>query len=260
MYRFYKSISSVGLLCLFAIWPVLMSGSDREGTTDVKVRKPSALVLYNSPANIVVKTAQDIACDEAGFLYDSLHLKDVGLSKEALEYAIRGYKKLIHNEALPNDSVISICDFSQSSRKKRLYVIDLRSKTLLVNTYVAHGKRSGKEFARTFSNKPESFKSSLGFFITRNTYQGANGLSLNIQGLEEGINDKAFERRIVIHSSNYVGRKYLKANNYSGTSLGCPAVPINELDQVIQTIKGGSCFFIYHPAKYYLTRSNILNG
>jgi hypothetical protein len=237
-----------------------MSGSDKEGCTDVKVRKPSALVLYNSPVNKVVKTAQEIACDEASFLYDSLHLREVGLTKEALEYAIRGYKRLLRDETLPNDTVISICDFSQSSRKKRLYVIDLRSKKLLINTYVAHGKRSGKEFARTFSNKPESFKSSLGFFITRNTYLGANGLSLNIQGLEQGINDKAFERRIVIHSSNYVGRKYLNSNAYSGTSLGCPAVPVNELDQVIQTIKDGSCLFIYHPAKYYLTRSNILNG
>lgn len=236
-----------------------MSGSAKE-STEIKKLKPAAVVLYNSPASMVVKTAQDMACEEAAFLYDSLHLQEVGLTREALEYGIRGYRKLVHEEVLPNDSVISICDFSQSSRKKRLYVIDLASKKLLINTYVAHGRKSGKEFARTFSNKPESFKSSLGFFITRNTYEGSNGLSLNIDGLEQGINDKAFERRIVIHSSSYVGRKYLKTNAYSGRSLGCPAVPVNELDQVIHTIKDGSCLFIYHPAKYYLTTSNILNG
>jgi hypothetical protein len=258
MHRFLQSVLSAGLLCLFAMWPVFMSGSANESR--ISFEKVEALVLYNSSANTVVKSDQEIACEKANFLYDSLHLKDVGLTKEALEYALHGYRKLVREEALTNDSVISICDFSQSSRKKRLYVIDLANRKLLINTFVAHGRKSGKEFARTFSNKPESFKSSLGFYITRNTYQGANGLSLNIQGLEEGINDKAFERRIVIHSSNYVGKKYLKANPYSGRSLGCPAVPINELDEVIKTIKDGSCLFIYHPAKDYLTRSNILNG
>ncbi len=257
MQRFLKSVLSTGLFSLFSLWPVFMSGNANEKHSFEKVE---ALVLYNAASSTIIKSDQDIACEKATFLYDSLHLQEVGLTKEALEYALHGYRKLVRQEVLPNDSVISICDFSQSSKKKRLYVIDLANRKLLINTFVAHGRKSGKEFARTFSNIPESFKSSLGFYITRNTYQGANGLSLNIQGLEEGINDKAFERRIVIHSSNYVGKKYLKTNPYSGRSLGCPAVPINELDEVIKTIKDGSCLFIYHPGKDYLTRSNILNG
>ena len=258
MYRLLRSAFSGSLLCLLAFWPVFMSGSDKESSIDIK--KETSLVLYNSPVNTVIRSAQERLCEEVTFLYDSLHLQQAGLRREAFEYALKGYKKLLRNESLTNDSVLSICDFSQSSRKKRLYVIDLANKKLLVNTYVAHGKRSGKEYAWSFSNKPESYKSSLGFYITRNTYEGANGLSLNIEGLEEGINDKAFERRIVIHSSGYVGRPYLKANKFSGRSLGCPAVPINELDQVIENIKDGSCLFIYHPTKYYLLRSNILNG
>lgn len=258
MYRPLRFILTVSLLCLFAIWPVFMSGSYKESNIDFKLSAP--LILYNSPINTVVKSAQDLICEEAAFLYDSLHLEERGLRKEALEYALKGYKKLMQSESLPNDSVLSICDFSQSSRKKRLYVIDLAHKKLLINTYVAHGKRSGKEYAWSFSNKPESYKSSLGFYITRNTYQGANGLSLNIDGLEQGINDKAFERRIVIHSSSYVGKRWLQKNEISGTSLGCPAVPVREIDRVIETIKDGSCLFIYHPTKYYLVKSNILNG
>jgi hypothetical protein len=258
MYRPFQSILTVGLLCLFAIWPVFMSGSNKESRIELK--KQSSLILYNSPVNTVVKSSQDLLCEEVTFLYDSLRLHKLGLRREALEYALKGYKRLMRDESLPNDSVLSICDFSQSSRKKRLYVIDLAHKKLLINTYVAHGKRSGKEYAWSFSNKPESYKSSLGFYITRHTYEGANGLSLNIDGLEQGINDKAFERRIVIHSSSYVGKRWLKENQFSGRSLGCPAVPVNELDQVIETIKDGSCLFIYHPTKYYLTRSNILNG
>lgn len=235
-----------------------MSGNSKEN--QVAFHRQSALILYTSPEHTVVKSAEERFNDDVSFLYDSLRLQQKGLRREALELALRGYNRLVNEEALPNDSVLSICDFSQSSRKKRLYVIDLARKKLLVNTYVAHGKRSGKEYAHSFSNKPESYKSSLGFYITRNTYQGVNGLSLNIDGLEQGINDKAYERRIVIHSSKYVGKRWLKKNPFLGTSLGCPAVPVSELDQVIETIKGGSCMFIYHPTKYYLTKSNILNG
>ncbi|MBO9561348.1 MAG: murein L,D-transpeptidase catalytic domain family protein, partial [Niastella sp.] len=199
MHRPLQSILTGLLLCIFAMCPVFMSGNNKE---KAGVPTQTVLILYTSPQNTVVKSTDEMFRDELDFLYDSLHLKELGLQKEALEFALKGYKKLVHEEVLPNDSVLSICDFSQSSRKKRLYVLDLAHKRLLVNTYVAHGKRSGKEFARSFSNKPESYKSSLGFYITRNTYQGANGLSLNIDGLEQGINDKAFERRSVIHSSN----------------------------------------------------------
>lgn len=235
-----------------------MSGSSREIKIATAVPKP--FVLYDSPSNTVNKSAEERLQDDIAYLFDSLRLEKLGLTREALEYGLKGYRKLMAEEGLTNDSVLSIVDFSQSSRKKRLYVIDLARTKLLINTFVAHGKRSGKEYARSFSNVPESFKSSLGFYITRNTYQGANGLSLNIDGLEQGINDKAFERRIVVHSSRYVGNSWLKENKISGTSLGCPAVPVKVLNKIIETIKGGSCLFIYHPTKYYLTRSNILNG
>lgn len=235
-----------------------MSGSSR----DIKIATavPEPYVLYDSPSNTVIRSDEERLQDDIAYLFDSLRLEKMGLTREALEYGLKGYRKLMAEEGLTNDSVLSIVDFSQSSRKKRLYVIDLARTKLLINTYVAHGRRSGKEYARSFSNVPESFKSSLGFYITRNTYQGANGLSLNIDGLEQGINDKAFERRIVVHSSRYVGNTWLKENKTLGTSLGCPAVPVKVLDKIIETIKGGSCLFIYHPTKYYLTRSNILNG
>ncbi|WP_276479419.1 murein L,D-transpeptidase catalytic domain family protein [Paraflavitalea pollutisoli] len=258
MYRPLQSIVTVILILILASWPVFMSGSSRELKIATAVPKP--FVLYDSPSNTVTKSAEERLQDDIAYLFDSLRLEKIGLTREALEYGLKGYRKLMAEEGLTNDSVLSIVDFSQSSRKKRLYVIDLARTKLLINTYVAHGKRSGKEYAQSFSNVPESFKSSLGFYITRNTYQGANGLSLNIDGLEQGINDKAFERRIVVHSSRYVGNNWLKENKISGTSLGCPAVPVKVLNKIIETIKGGSCLFIYHPTKYYLTRSNILNG
>lgn len=193
-------------------------------------------------------------------LYDSLQLDQTGLSQEALEYAMKGYNYL-QEKGLVARNILSICDFSQSSRNKRLYVIDMESRKLLYNTYVAHGKNSGTEFATSFSNKAESLKSSLGFYVTQGTYMGIHGLSLKIEGLERGFNDNAQKRNIVVHGCEYTGGSFVKSNNYCGRSFGCPAVPAQQSASIIQTLKTGSCLFIYHPsASGYLYKSSILNS
>jgi hypothetical protein len=139
-------------------------------------------------------------------------------------------------------------------------VVDLENKKVLVNTFVAHGRRSGGEYARYFSNSPSSHKSSLGFYVTESTYFGNHGLALRIHGLEKGFNDKADRRHIVIHGSKYVGENFLRSNEFNGRSFGCPAIPVSQVDDVISNIKGGSCLFIYYPEKKYLHDSKILNG
>ena len=131
---------------------------------------------------------------------------------------------------------------------------------LLVNTYVAHGRNSGGEFAKSFSNSPESHKSSLGFYRTLQPYYGEHGLSLRIGGLERGINDRADRRNIVIHGSEYIGDNFIQSNPFAGRSYGCPALPSNEIDEVVNTIKDGTCLFIYHPTKNYIKKSKILNA
>jgi hypothetical protein len=193
-------------------------------------------------------------------LYDSLKLREFGLNKKAFQYAWRGYLNLYERGKITNAGYFSIADFSQSSRNKRLYIIDLQEMKLFMNTYVAHGRNSGGEFAKTFSNRPESRKSSLGFYITGTTYTGVHGLSLQINGIEKGINDRAWARKIVIHGAEYVGDNYIEENPFIGRSYGCPAVPATERDTIINTIKEGSCLFIYYPSKLYLNRSKILNG
>lgn len=188
-----------------------------------------------------------------------MNLGEIGLSEEAFEYAYKGFQKL-KEEGFINRDVITICDFSQSSRKKRLYLIDLDNYKLLMNTYVAHGRNSGGEFATSFSNTPESLQSSLGFYVTMQTYYGEHGLALKIKGLEKGFNDKADSRCIVVHGSEYVGNNYLRSNKYMGRSWGCPAVPAAQTNQIINNIKNGTCLFIYHPTQKYLHGSNLLNG
>jgi hypothetical protein len=197
--------------------------------------------------------------EEVTNLYEQIDLKDLGLSRQAFEYALKGYYYLLDHHWLNKTNILSICDMSQSSRNKRLYVLDLDQKTVLVNTYVAHGRNSGGEFAHAFSNNPSSHKSSLGFYITQGTYVGNNGLSLKIRGMERGFNDRAGGRNIVVHGSQYVGPDFLQMNQFCGRSYGCPAVPADESENIIDLIKEGTCLFIYHPTKKYLTRSKILN-
>jgi L,D-transpeptidase catalytic domain len=197
--------------------------------------------------------------EEVSNLYEQINLKEAGLTKKAFEYALKGYNYLLDHRWLNKTNILSICDLSQSSRNKRLYVLDLDQKTILVNTYVAHGRNSGSEYAKSFSNSPSSHKSSLGFYVTQETYYGDHGLSLRIRGLERGFNDRANGRNIVVHGSEYVGPDFLSMNRFSGRSYGCPAVPAEESNKIIDLIKEGSCLFIYHPTQKYIRRSKILN-
>ena len=191
-------------------------------------------------------------------VYDSLQLSDLGLSKQAYDYAMRGFKTLRDLGKLSNDSIISIVDFSLSSAKKRLFVIDIKNYEVLYNTYVAHGRKSGAEYARQFSNNPRSNKSSLGFYVTGDTYSGEHGYSLRLEGEEKGINDNAFKRAIVMHSADYVNENYIQTKGYIGRSLGCPAIPEKVYKPIIDEIKDGSCLFLYSPNKYYLSHSKFL--
>jgi L,D-transpeptidase catalytic domain len=197
---------------------------------------------------------------EALTIYCDINLEQFGLSAEAFNYAWKGYQQLLAKKKISRTSYLTICDFSQSSKRKRLYIIDVEKHRLITNTYVAHGKNSGAEFATKFSNTPESLQSSLGFYITQQTYTGEHGLSLRINGVDPGYNDNALARSIVIHGAAYVDGARAKAGIYMGRSYGCPAVPQNESAKIITTIKNGSCLFIYHPSKNYLLRSKILNG
>lgn len=206
------------------------------------------------------KSAKALFAETVSTLYDEIDLKELGLTKKAFAYALKGYYYLLNHHRLGRENILSICDLSQSSRNKRLYILDLEQKSVVVNTYVAHGRNSGKEYARSFSNNPSSHKTSLGFYVTEDTYYGNNGLSLKICGMEKGFNDRANGRNIVIHGSEYVGPDFLQMNSYTGRSYGCPAVPADETETVINAIKGGSCLFIYHPTKKYISRSKILNS
>lgn len=189
-------------------------------------------------------------------VYDSLHLRLAGLSQQAFDFAKQGLHKMLEDGKLLNDSIISIIDFSQPSNQKRLFVLDLKNYKILFNTLVAHGRNSGRELATSFSNQNKSFQSSPGFYITGKTYEGSNGYSLKLEGIEKGINDNAFERGIVIHGADYVCDAFVNTQGYIGRSQGCPAVPLQANMPIINTIKNGTCLFVYHPS--YINKSPLL--
>jgi hypothetical protein len=211
-------------------------------------------VSLNASLNSIEK-----ASNMSDMLYEKLNLKNVGLSKQALSSAVKGYEKLVEDGVVQNTQYLSIVDLSQSSRKKRFYLLDIENQTLALNTFVAHGKNSGVDQAVRFSNRPQSEASSLGFYVTKNTYRGKHGLSLRLRGLEDGFNDNAESRAIVVHGANYVNSSRVNSA-YMGRSQGCPALPEAQAPKVIKLIKGGSALFVYNPSQKYLNSSRILNS
>lgn len=192
-------------------------------------------------------------------VYDSLHLNNLNLAKDAYQFAIQGFQKLILLGKVKNPDLLTIVDFSQPSTKKRMYIIDLKRKVLLEHSLVAHGRNTGELMARAFSNTMESNQSSLGFYVTSDTYQGKHGLSLRLDGMEKNINDNARERAIVIHGADYATEGFCKSTGYLGRSHGCPAVPAKTSKIIINTLGNGSCLFIYSPDQKYLKKSALLS-
>lgn len=192
-------------------------------------------------------------------VYDSLKLNIKGLSRQAFDLAVKGFEMLTASGKISNEKIITIADFSKPSSEKRLFVLDLKNYKVLYHTYVAHGANSGLDYARKFSNTPESNMSSLGFYRTGSTYDGANGYSLKLVGLESGFNNNAENRSIVMHGADYVSEDYAESQGFIGRSWGCPAVARNLSKPIIDKIKNGSCLFIYSPDNNYLKRSRFLN-
>lgn len=196
----------------------------------------------------------------SGSVYKALDLAAKGLSDEVFQLAVRGYQKLQAVGKLQNSDILTIVDFSQSSKNKRMYVIDLKHKLLLFNTYVAHGKNTGDEFAKYFSNVTGSLKSSLGFYITKNHATGATvGLSLILDGVEKGFNDNALRREIIIHGASYATENFIRKTGRLGRSFGCPSLPPDMIKPVIEKIEKGTCLFIYHKDDFYIHHSSLLN-
>ncbi len=208
-------------------------------------------------SSIYAKT--NLSCIEPNvLLYDSIDWDNHKPDYEVFYSAIRGYNSIQDSLHAFNKPLLTIIDFSRPSTDKRLWVIDLKTKKVLFNTFVAHGRNSGDVIPTKFSNRCDSFESSLGFYKTGATYSGKHGLSLKLHGLEEGINDQAEKRSIVIHGADYVSERFIANSGRLGRSQGCPAVSMQIHKDLIKVIKDQTCLFIYHPDRTYFQPSKIL--
>lgn len=231
----------------------------------------STLFLINAEAtepnkrNIVVTETNPVAKDKTRQhiqrLYNQIDFgKGEQLDVTVFEKAMTGYLNLKAAGKLNQDKeILTVADFSQSSTKNRLWVIDLDAKKVLYNTYVAHGQGSGGEFATRFSNVDGTHASSMGFFVTGNTYVGQHGNSLRLNGMDKGYNDAALRRAIVIHAADYVNKNIIKSQGRLGRSWGCPALAPELAQPIINKIKDGTCLFIYTPDKSYQQTAVWLN-
>jgi hypothetical protein len=241
----YKLLTLL-FLCIFSFG--FINKSDDDG----QVKKVSEPSLLAANTEVIVKTS-------AQLFFESIVENEFNLPQfDCFSKAFEGYNQLKSQGIIQKD-FLTIIDFSISSNEERLWVIDMVSKKVVLKSLVAHGRNSGEEFANKFSNKSESYQSSLGFYATGEVYQGKHGLSLRLDGLEYGINDNARNRAVVIHGADYASEKFANTHGRLGRSQGCPAVPYAVHKEFINTIKDKSCLFIYHPSRTYVAKSKLVS-
>ena len=182
------------------------------------------------------------------------------IDPDVLQLALGASQCAARNGVVANPATLTIIDYSKPSTERRLWVLDLKTRKVLYEELVAHGQGSGGNLATRFSNEENSHQTSLGLFVTRDTYVGRNGYSLRLDGLDRGFNDRARERAIVMHGAPYVSNDITKALGRLGRSHGCPAVREAIAQELIDRVKGGSLVFSYYPDENWLTSSRYLSA
>lgn len=192
-------------------------------------------------------------------IYNNIELQELGLPFKVFRYGMIGFFSLKQEGRLQEKNLLSIIDFTQSSCNKRFYTIDLDNQEVIYHTYVSHGRNTGQDKATSFSNEPGSNKSSLGFYVTAETYSGSKGFSLRLEGMEKGFNENLRKRAVVMHGADYVSEDWIKSYGRLGRSQGCPALPQNMTSTVINTIKDRTAIFAFYDDSKYLTASDYVN-
>lgn len=237
------NVLSKGILLLFFLFSQFSSfaykPSEEEANNAMKIIKESY---------VIDSLASSIYCN----------LETDELNYQVFLSAFNGYYRYEKNGLIENKTVLTIIDFDKTSDKKRIFIVDMDKHEILYNSYVAHGQRTGELEAEEFSNRENSHQSSLGFYLTDvNTYIGKHGLSLRLDGLNKGLNDNARKRNIVVHSADYVSEEYVIKNKRLGRSWGCPALPADGYEEVIELIKDKSLLFVYSSKANLASQTRI---
>ena len=216
-----------------------------------------SLTAGTSATSVIAEVAHASASAFDAATWDEAALGDI--NPTVFETALRAAASAVKRGDVADPGTLTVIDFSRRSTEKRMWVYDLRSRTLLFDELVSHGRGSGQALATAFSNDAESNRSSLGLYRTGETYMGKHGYSLRLDGLEPGFNDHARQRAIVMHAAEYVNAAAARAQGYLGRSLGCPALRPEIAKSVIDAVKGGGLLFAYYPDPRYLQTSRYLS-
>ncbi|MCR4034066.1 MULTISPECIES: murein L,D-transpeptidase catalytic domain family protein [Flavobacterium] len=240
---------------IYKIYPLfvfllLSFGKDSKTTTDLK---------KNVTVKSIAKVEKVTVDSKIESVYNTLNSNNFKMPElKTFSEALKGFY-LLKEKGVIKKNILTLIDFSLSSNTKRLWVIDLTTNTILFNSLVAHGRNTGEEFATAFSNLNSSFKSSLGFYATGEIYQGKHGASLRLDGLENGVNSNARQRGVVMHGADYVSESFIRDHKRLGRSQGCPAVPVELTDEIIEVIKDQSCLYIYHPSRSFAMEERLIS-
>lgn len=216
------------------------------------------LVLLCLPGELAADAVRSCASKAPETLVAALLRQAPGLRDEVLRLALNATGCAVERGLVKRRDLLTVIDYSLPSSEPRLFVFDLASRKLLYRELVAHGKNSGGDRASRFSNEHGSLATSLGLFVTADTYIGQNGYSLRLRGLEEGVNDSAWDRLIVMHGAYYVSREAVRVLGRLGRSWGCPAVRAEIAREMINRLRGGTPIFAYYPEKTWLASSEFL--
>ena len=197
--------------------------------------------------------------DSIRSLYHKVGLSEIGMNFDVFRYGMIGYYSLKNAGKVENLDLVSFIDFTKQSTEKRFYTVDLKQFKVKFHSLVSHGKNTGENEAKFFSNTPNSNQSSLGFYLTGETYVGSKGYSMRLDGMDGSYNDKMRDRAVVMHDAPYVSDTWIKKYGRLGRSQGCPALPKEISRTVIDAIKGKSVIFAYYNDAQYLGGSPNLN-
>ena len=211
-------------------------------------------------SSVRVATSTAVSSLRGGMVMDVVNVMDrSGISADVLTLAVSAVSCAVNSGAIEKPKTLSVIDYSKPSTEERLWVFDVATGSLLFKELVAHGRNTGENMATSFSDAMNSRQSSLGLFITGDTYVGSNGYSLRLDGLEPGFNANARERAIVMHGAPYVNTALAKQQGRIGRSWGCPALSEAIAHDVINTVRGGGVLFSYYPDDTWLTSSKFLH-
>lgn len=216
------------------------------------------LLGFSWPWDVYVANPRDPSANH--WLQTQMRLlksRSSNIDSNVLRLSLIAYMKA-RQRGMDHKQILTVIDYSKPSYEKRLWVFDLKSGRALYNTWVSHGRNSGDVQPTAFSNKVHSLQSSVGVFLTGESYVGNLGYALRLNGLEPGINDNAYRRATVIHGARYVNAETVRRYGRVGTSWGCPAVSKDLVAPIINTIKNNTLIFAYYPDRQWMRHSKFL--